>query len=244
MKYLSILPYNGENFRTISMNRYLFLDSLSFLQSSLSNLTETLKNSGHAYNILKQSTLVRHKKKRGFSKEKLDMVLQKGIYPYSYCTSVRQMKKTTKLPPIKAFYSHLTEETVSKSEYQFAKKVWKKYKCSNLIDYCLVYCRTDTLLLAEVVQKFRSTMHDFTGLDPSYYISLPSFAWDSMLKLTNQTLECFTDIDMCLFTESGIRGGLSFIGERYCKADEQKKIFYIDANVCISFKLSFLFFVI
>lgn len=141
------------------------------------------------------------------------------------------MERTTKLPPLSEFWSDLKEENISKEEHTFAKKVWKKFRCKNLLDYCLVYCRSDVLLLAEVFQKFRSTMISFTELDPSYYISLPSFAWDSMMKLTKVTLQCFEEIDMCLFTESGIRGGLSYIGNRYCKANESQKIFYIDANV-------------
>lgn len=141
------------------------------------------------------------------------------------------MKETTKLPHIKEFWSDLKEETISKSDHKFAKKVWKKFGCKNLLDYCLVYCRTDTLLLAEVFMKFRNTMIEFTGIDPTYYISLPSYAWDSMLKLTRAQIYCFTNVDMCLYAESGIRGGLSYIGNRYCKATEEQKIFYIDANV-------------
>ena len=141
------------------------------------------------------------------------------------------MKQTKELPPIESFYSHLSEETITQDEHSFGEKVWKKFNCQNLLEYCLVYCRSDTLLLAEIFQKFRNTMHDFCGLDPSYYISLPSFAWNAMLKTSDITLESFTDIDQALFCEQGIRGGLSLIGDRYYKADENKKIYYIDANV-------------
>lgn len=202
---------------------------MSFLQASLSSLADDLKASQHDYAILKQSSLVLNKEGT-FSRKKFEMLLQKGIFPYSFCTSIKKMKRTTKLPSACEFYSELTQETISQEEHDFAKKVWRKFNCANLLDYCLLYCQTDTLLLAEVMQKFRQTMHDFTGVDPSYYISLPSFAWDAMLRLTKTELESFTDIDQCLFTELGIRGGLSFIGERHCQANEQTKIYYIDAN--------------
>lgn len=82
VNYLSILPYNGENFRTISLNRYIFLDSMSFLQSSLTTLTDNLKASNHDYGILTQSTLVQ--KNNAISNKKLKMMLQKGIFPYSF----------------------------------------------------------------------------------------------------------------------------------------------------------------
>ena len=141
------------------------------------------------------------------------------------------MESVKELPNSDVFYSHLYEEFVTVEEYKFAKKVWKIFKCNNLVDYCLAYCRSDTLLLAEIFQKFRKTMYKFVNLDPTYFISLPSFAWQAMLKLTGVTLECMTDIDQTLFCEEGIRGGLSFIGDRYYKADEHQNIYYIDANV-------------
>lgn len=82
IKYISILPYNGENFRTITLNRYLFLDSMSFLQSSLSNLTETLHKSNHSYEILQQCSLI--VEGNDVNQEKMEMLLEKGFFPYSY----------------------------------------------------------------------------------------------------------------------------------------------------------------
>jgi hypothetical protein len=32
-------------------------------------------------------------------------------------------------------------------------------------------------------------------LDPAWYFTTPSFAWDSMLKMTKQNLELLTDYD-------------------------------------------------
>lgn len=77
---------------------------------------------------------------------------------------------------------------------------------------------------------------NFSGLDPSYYVSLPGYAFDSMMKLTNCKLE-IPPLDVSLFLERGIRGGMSFINTRYARgsADRDSKkpgdhIFYIDAN--------------
>ena len=81
---ISILPYNGENFRTITLNNFIFLDSLAFLQSSLSGLSDDLKNSNHDYSILKQSTLCHKKKDDVIDQKKFDAMLAKGIFPYSY----------------------------------------------------------------------------------------------------------------------------------------------------------------
>ena len=141
------------------------------------------------------------------------------------------MQETTRLPERKYFYSSLSEETISEEAHNFAKKVWRTFKCKNLLEYTEIYCEIDTILLAEIFQKFRKDLLCFSGLDPARYISLPSFSFDSMLKTTNCTLNLPININIVQFIESGIRGGLSFINTRHLKVEKaHEKIFYIDAN--------------
>jgi hypothetical protein len=233
---LNVLPYNGENFRTISFNSFEFNDSLAFLQASLAQLTEDLSNSKHDYQILKQTFLVKDKKKQ-FSPKKLELLLKKSFFPYEYCTSYEKMETTTKCPNIKAFYSSLSEKSITREEHNFVKKTWSLFKCRNLLDYARIYCKLDTILLAEVFQKFRKEMFNFSGLDPAFYISLPSYSFDSMLKLTKCVITTPNDdINKIHFIENGIRGGMSFIGSRKLEpVNNESEIVYIDANVRISF---------
>jgi len=238
IKNIRVLPYNGENFRTMSFNCFEILDSLSFLQASLAQLSNDLKESKHNYGILKQTYLVREK--GSYSRNRLEMVLSKSFFPYEYCKSFSQMKKTTKLPKIKNFYSSLSEKSISKEDHCFARRVWKKYQCKNLIDYCMLYCKIDVILLAEVFQKFRKQMMAFSSLDPAHYISLPAYGYDSMLYITKACIELPTDIDMVHFLEQAKRGGVSFVNTRYLSVTERKRedagkkskeeIVYIDAN--------------
>lgn len=228
---IRILPYNGEHFRTIEFKGFKFLDSLAFLQASLSQLSEDLARTNHQYNILKQTFLVKNGEK--FNQKKFDILLKKSYYPYEYCTDLELMKNTTELPKISDFYSTLREESIRIDEHEIAKKVWKLFQCENLIDYTKIYCKLDTILLAEIFQKFRNDMHLFSNLDPSHYISLPAFAFDSMMKLTKCELELLSDINMVQFIENSIRGGVSFINNRHLELSEEDKgeIVYIDANV-------------
>lgn len=141
------------------------------------------------------------------------------------------MEKTTSLPARKDFFSSLSEKTISKKDYKFSKKIWKICNCQNLVDYAMLYCMLDVLLLAEIFQKFRKDMINFSDLDPAKYISLPAFAFDSMLKITKAKIELPTDINMVHFLEKGIRGGVSFIKTRHLLPEKDEKIVYIDANV-------------
>ena len=246
---LSVLPYNGENFRTLSFNCFDFVDSLAFLQASLSQLASDLQGTKHDYSILKQTSLVLSDEK--FDNEKFEMILGKSFFPYEFCTSLPQMHSVTKLPKRKHFYSQLSEKSISKDDHKFAKTVWKKFQCRNLVDYTLIYCKIDVLILSEIFESFRDEMIKFSGLDPAHYISLPAYTFDSMLKTTNAVLELPRDIDMVHFLENGKRGGMSIIGTRHltpscikgkppsgkkpCKPEEESEIIYVDANVLYHF---------
>ena len=79
-------------------------------------------------------------------------------------------------------------------------------------------------------------------LDPAWYYTAPGLAWDVLLKITGVNVELFTDIDMLLMIERGIRGGISMIsnrhsqanniymGEDYDESKPSKYITYLDAS--------------
>ena len=62
---------------------------------------------------------------------------------------------------------------------------------------------------------------DYYKLDAAHYFSAPDLAWDAALKKSGITLELFTDPDMYLFAEKGIRGGISVISNRYSKTNNK-----------------------
>ena len=55
--------------------------------------------------------------------------------------------------------------------------------------------------------------------DPAHYYTVPGLTCDAMLKRTGIELQLFTDIDMVLFVERGIRGGISQCNNRYSRAN-------------------------
>ena len=93
--------------------------------------------------------------------------------------------------------------------------------CTDMGDYHDLYVQTDTLLLADVFEKFRDKCIEIYGLDPSYFYSAPGLAWQACLKKTEVKLELLTDIDMLLMIEKGIRGGMCQSTHRYAKANNK-----------------------
>ena len=85
-------------------------------------------------------------------------------------------------------------------------------------DHCL---KKDVLLLADIFETFIDTCLKFYGLDPCHYFSSPGLSLDAMLKMTGMKLKNIVDIDMYLFIEKGLRGGISYIAKRYAKANNK-----------------------
>jgi hypothetical protein len=110
----------------------------------------------------------------------MDMLCQKGHYPYEWMDDVSKMNHVG-LPPKETFYSKLSQSSISDKEYAHAQKVYDTLKCQTFRDYHLAYLKTDVLLLADVFENFRKTCHEYYGLDPANYISAPGLAWDAML---------------------------------------------------------------
>ena len=168
------------------------------------------------------------------------ILLRKGVYPYEYMDEWDKFNEKV-LPGIDSFYSNLTLENITKTDYAHANNVFKKCNINNLGEYHDLYVRSDTLLLVDIFENFRQSCLKNYELDPAHFVSLPGLAWQACLKKTNVELELLTDYDMVLMVEEGIRGGISHAMQRYAKAnnkymkdyDRKKKssyIQYLDAN--------------
>ena len=145
------------------------------------------------------------------------------------------------LPVKESFYSNLTMEDISDTDYKHANNVFKKFNVNNLGDYHDLYVRSDTLLLADIFENFRNVCLNKYELVPAHFISLPGLAWQACLKKTNVELELINDYDMLLMIEDGIRGGICHAIKRYAKANnyymkdynknkESSYIQYLDGN--------------
>ena len=150
-------------------------------------------------------------------------------------------KFNEQLPTKEDFFSILNNEHITDEDYNHALEVWKTFSLKNMGEYHDLYLTSDILLLADVFENFRKTCLEYYKLDPCHYFTSPGLAWDAMLKMTKIELELMSDVDMYLFIEKGLRGGISYIANRYGKANNKymkeydekapsKYIMYLDAN--------------
>ena len=132
----------------------------------------------------------------------------------------------------KCFYSSLKDGTtddnsekldshISDEDYLMCKEIWNEFTMKNMGDYHEDhYLKKDVLLLA-VFENFIDTCLIFYRLDPRHYFSSPGLSWDAKLKTAGVKLEKIFDIDMYLFIEKGLIGGISYIAKRYSEANNK-----------------------
>ena len=201
--YLLSNLLNTEKYISFSLGNLRFVDSVNFL---LSSLDKPVKGSDE-FPIMHRTVAEENKRR---------LLLKKGIYPYEYMDSFERFGET-ELPEKEKFYSSLSGQAITDKEYAHAQEVWATFGCQNLGDYHDLYVATDVLLLADVFENFRKVCQEKYGLDPAH--SAPGLSWDALLKKTGVELELLTDLDMHLFIERGMRGGISTVSKRYAKAN-------------------------
>ena len=75
----------------------------------------------------------------------LDLLTEKGVYPYDYMNSFVKFNDK-QLPSKENFYSRLSEEDITLDDYKKAKQIWKHFDIKNMGEYHDLYLKTDVLL--------------------------------------------------------------------------------------------------
>ena len=118
--------------RTLNMWCYQFIDSLSFLDSSLDKVVNDLSAGDHDFPILKRSGVTKNQ-------TQLDLIQRKGVFPYSALKDLKEFEEMKEIPPQETFFSCLNQEHISDADYLHAKTVFKEFGCRNMKDYLLLY---------------------------------------------------------------------------------------------------------
>ena len=130
-----------------------------------------------------------------FSSENLELLKQKGPYPYEYMNSFERFNEK-ELPAKKYFYSStkdgkigddgkISDGYISVKDYLTCKKIWDKFGMKNVGDYHNHYLKKDVLLPVDVFEKFIAMCLKYYGLDPCHYFSSLRLSWDATLKMTD-----------------------------------------------------------
>ena len=111
------------------------------------------------------------------------------------------------------------------------KKIIEMFDIKNgekLTELCL---KSDVILVADVFDKYIKISIEEYGIYPFHCVSLPGYTWECGMKYTDIKLRTLQDKNLILTLENSIRGVISSVmGDRYVQSDDNKKIFYVEAD--------------
>ena len=195
---INCLTQNQERFKMLLFKipnkkyKIKIIDSLSFLQSNLDNLSKEL------YDDLKVVT-------KNYFQDKFELVNKKlENFPYMYVNPDNLDEKD--LPEKKYFDNILTTKDTSDEEYNNVQSFYKKMKFKNLREYLECYLTSDITLLADVFNNFRKIIFEQFELDCCKYVSSPSLSKDAALKYSKLKIENIKDVSIFNFVRKTIMG--------------------------------------
>lgn len=109
--------------------------------------------------------------------------MRKGVYPYEYMDSKEKFNETF-LPDRSALFSSISDQSISQSDDDHAKIVWKMSQISNMGGYHDLFMEPDVILLVDVFKNFRDLCFNIYGLDPAHFYTAPELALQAALKMT------------------------------------------------------------
>lgn len=200
---VEMIAQTSERITSLRINNKLqFLDSCNFFHDSLDSMAKTM-NMETEFNVTRKYFLSKYP-----DEAKVNLLLRKGIYCYSYFTSMDKYNETC-LPEITSFYNDLKRQPCSQEDYNHARTVWSQLNISDLREYTLIYCITDVLILADALIKMRNMFVKDFNIDAVHYFSISQLSFDCCLSYTGVSLQILKDPDLVLFFRTALRGGFS-----------------------------------
>ena len=170
-----------------------------------------------------------------FGSKHSEFLKQKDVYLYEYMKSFKRcskklsnknvftgLDKHKKDGPTGDNGENLDGHT-SNEEYLTCIKIWNEFNMKNMSDYHDHYFRKDVLLFADAFGMFIYMCSNFYKLDPCHYFSFSGLSWNALLKMTGVKLEKISDIDIYLFTDRGLRRGISTLVRDLVKQIKRSK---------------------
>ena len=181
-----IYTFVNEKGTTVKVYEYLrFIDSFKMQNSSLEKLVEILPE--NQFEIMKSMFAT-------VSGENIQLLKQRGYYPYSYMSS-RAKFSDTQLPPLEKWGNTLDGGNVNITESNLANasRVWEILGCGTLQDYHDAYLKLDCALLACVFDFDRQLSFTTYKLDCMHFFTLPNMAKEASLRICKANVELLTE---------------------------------------------------
>ena len=136
-----IIPKTNEEYISVTYGCIRFIDSYRFFSESLDKLVKKLDEDD--FIILKKEF-----------PDKWQYLKKKLAYPYQYFNSIDNYQKPVINFYKEDFFTKLKNECPDNEEIERTKEIIKVFDIKNGEELTKLYCKSDVILLADVIEKF------------------------------------------------------------------------------------------
>ena len=97
--------------------------------------------------------------------------------PYHIFNSIGDYQKSVDNLKKEDFFSNLKNKCPDDDEIEQTKEIINMFGIKNGEELTKLYCKSDVILIADVIEKFIKVSTEEYGLNPLYSVSLPSYTY-------------------------------------------------------------------
>ena len=220
---ITVLPKGNSGYINVKFRNASFIDSCSFVQSSLANLVD-LKCRGLSPSELDRSVPITVAQVgKLFGEDVTKYLGRKQVYPYEIAKNLQELQNITEYPDKRYFYNTLTGKDISQADYDFGREVWDAIKkhYERLLRTPMTlevlhryYLCSDVCLLGDIWVWYAELILADFGMDISSCITGPSLVYKAALRMGETDLELLSDYSMFSDFENNLHGGLVTLTKR------------------------------
>ena len=136
-----IIPKTNEEYIAVKYGCIRFIDSYRFLSESLDELVKNLDEED--FKILKKEF-----------PDKWQYLNKKLAYPYQYFNSINDYQKSVNDLKKEDFFSKLKNDYPDDDEIERTREIIKLFNIKDGEELTKLYCKSDVILLVDVMEKF------------------------------------------------------------------------------------------
>ena len=121
--------------------------------------------------------------------DKWQYLNKKLAYPYEYFNNIDDYKKSVDNLKKEDFFSKLKNDYPDDDEIERTKEIIKLFDIKNGAELTKLYCKSDVILLADVIEKFAKVSFEEYGINPLYCVSPPGYTYQCALIYTDIKLQ-------------------------------------------------------
>ena len=139
--------------------------------------------------------------------ECIPLLTAKIPFPYAFMGSIASLNYPG-LPPQADFYNHLTETECSDEDYSRAQELYRLAGCRKFGDYCTLYIKSDTAILADYYKNYDEvTAKEHGGLRIGAHISSSQLYFNSARLLAGVEIGLLQDPEIYMQFRQALQGG-------------------------------------